>query len=42
MTDEQWIDFNALDAEGFHQRVKNDFGLDLELPAEDQHVAQAG
>ena len=33
MTDEQWIDFNALDAEGFRKRVKNDFGLDLDLPA---------
>jgi NAD(P)-dependent dehydrogenase (short-subunit alcohol dehydrogenase family) len=33
MTDEQWIDLNALDAEGFRQRVKNDFGLDLDLPA---------
>jgi NAD(P)-dependent dehydrogenase (short-subunit alcohol dehydrogenase family) len=35
MTDEQWIDFNALDSEGFRKRVKNDFGLDLKLPAED-------
>ncbi len=35
MTDEQWIDFNALDAEGFRKRVKNDFGLDLKLAAED-------
>jgi NAD(P)-dependent dehydrogenase (short-subunit alcohol dehydrogenase family) len=33
MTDEQWIDFNALDAEGFRQRVQNHFGLDLKLPA---------
>jgi NAD(P)-dependent dehydrogenase (short-subunit alcohol dehydrogenase family) len=33
MTDEQWVDFNALDADGFRARVKNDFGLDLELPA---------
>ena len=24
MTDEQWVDFNALDAEGFRKRVKND------------------
>jgi NAD(P)-dependent dehydrogenase (short-subunit alcohol dehydrogenase family) len=35
MTDEQWIDFNALDSEGFRKRVKNDFGLDLKLSAED-------
>jgi NAD(P)-dependent dehydrogenase (short-subunit alcohol dehydrogenase family) len=35
MTDEQWIDFNALDSEGFRKRVKNDFGLDLKLAAED-------
>jgi hypothetical protein len=35
MTDEQWIDFNALDSEGFRKRVKNDFGLDLNLSAED-------
>ena len=33
MTDEQWVDFNALDADGFRQRVKTDFGLDLDLPA---------
>jgi NAD(P)-dependent dehydrogenase (short-subunit alcohol dehydrogenase family) len=32
MTDEQWVDFNALDANGFRQRVKQDFGLDLDLP----------
>jgi NAD(P)-dependent dehydrogenase (short-subunit alcohol dehydrogenase family) len=35
MTDEEWIDLNALDAEGFRERVKKDFGLDLKLPAED-------
>ena len=35
MTDEEWIDFNALDAEGFRKRVKKDFGLDLKLAAED-------
>ncbi len=35
MTDEQWIDFNALDTESFRKRVKNDFGLDLKLLAED-------
>ena len=39
MTDEQWVAFNALDAEGFRQRVKNDFGMDLDLPAEDAAVA---
>jgi NAD(P)-dependent dehydrogenase (short-subunit alcohol dehydrogenase family) len=31
MTDEQWIEFNALDAEGFKKRVKSDFGLDVDL-----------
>jgi NAD(P)-dependent dehydrogenase (short-subunit alcohol dehydrogenase family) len=35
MTDEQWVDLNALDSEGFRQRVKKDFGLDLKLAAED-------
>jgi NAD(P)-dependent dehydrogenase (short-subunit alcohol dehydrogenase family) len=35
MTDEQWVDFNALDSEDFRKRVKNDFGLDLKFPAED-------
>jgi NAD(P)-dependent dehydrogenase (short-subunit alcohol dehydrogenase family) len=35
MTDEQWVDFNALDAEGFRQRVKKDFGMDLDMPSED-------
>lgn len=34
MTDEEWISFNALDAEGFRLRVQNDFGLDLDLPNE--------
>jgi NAD(P)-dependent dehydrogenase (short-subunit alcohol dehydrogenase family) len=32
MTDEQWVDFNALDADGFRERVKKDFGLNLDLP----------
>jgi NAD(P)-dependent dehydrogenase (short-subunit alcohol dehydrogenase family) len=35
MTDEQWVDFNALDADGFRERVKKDFGLDLDLPAKE-------
>jgi NAD(P)-dependent dehydrogenase (short-subunit alcohol dehydrogenase family) len=41
MTDEQWIDFNALDSEGFRKRVKIDFGLELELPAEDAAGSRA-
>lgn len=35
MTDEQWIDLNSLNADGFRARVKKDFGLDLDLPSED-------
>jgi NAD(P)-dependent dehydrogenase (short-subunit alcohol dehydrogenase family) len=35
MTDEEWIDLNALDSEGFRKRVKNDFGLELKLAVED-------
>jgi NAD(P)-dependent dehydrogenase (short-subunit alcohol dehydrogenase family) len=35
MTDEQWIDLNALDPEGFRKRVKSDFGLDVKLAVED-------
>jgi NAD(P)-dependent dehydrogenase (short-subunit alcohol dehydrogenase family) len=35
MTDEQWIDLNALDSEGFGKRVKKDFGLELKLATED-------
>lgn len=31
MTDEQWVDLNALDGEGFRKRVKQDFGLDVNL-----------
>ena len=31
MTDEQWTEFNTLDAGDFRERVKKDFGLDLEL-----------
>ena len=41
MTDEQWIEFNALDAGDFRKRVKNDFGLDLKLPAEDAPLGLA-
>jgi NAD(P)-dependent dehydrogenase (short-subunit alcohol dehydrogenase family) len=35
MTDEEWVEFNALDTDGFRARVRSDFGLDLDLPAED-------
>jgi NAD(P)-dependent dehydrogenase (short-subunit alcohol dehydrogenase family) len=38
MTDEQWVDLNALDADGFRARIKKDFGLDLDLPGEDAPV----
>jgi NAD(P)-dependent dehydrogenase (short-subunit alcohol dehydrogenase family) len=31
MTDEDWIEFNALDSESYRQRVKSDFGLELKL-----------
>jgi NAD(P)-dependent dehydrogenase (short-subunit alcohol dehydrogenase family) len=41
MTDEQWIEFNALDAEGFRRRVKTDFGLELDLPSEETPGALA-
>lgn len=30
MSDEEWIGFNTLDAEQFRERVKQDFGLELE------------
>jgi NAD(P)-dependent dehydrogenase (short-subunit alcohol dehydrogenase family) len=33
MSDEQWTEFNSLDAEAFRQRVRKDFGMDLDLPA---------
>ena len=32
MTDEQWTEFNYLDAEEFRRRVKKDFGLEIKLP----------
>ncbi len=35
MTDEQWIEFNALGAEEFRKRVKADFGLEIKLAAEE-------
>jgi len=35
MTDEQWIDLNALDPAGFRDRIKIDFGLELNFLAED-------
>ena len=31
MTDEQWVDFNALDDEGYHDAVRRDFGLEIHL-----------
>jgi NAD(P)-dependent dehydrogenase (short-subunit alcohol dehydrogenase family) len=39
MTDEEWTEFNSLDAEAFRARVKKDFGLDLKLPAETARAA---
>jgi NAD(P)-dependent dehydrogenase (short-subunit alcohol dehydrogenase family) len=31
MTDEQWIDFNALDDEGFREAVRRDFGMEIDI-----------
>ena len=39
MTDEEWTEFNTLDAEAFRARVKKDFGLELKLPAEATRAA---
>jgi NAD(P)-dependent dehydrogenase (short-subunit alcohol dehydrogenase family) len=39
MTDEEWTEFNSLDAEAFRARVKKDFGLELKLPAEATRAA---
>ncbi|HXN49078.1 MAG TPA: SDR family oxidoreductase [Bryobacteraceae bacterium] len=39
MTDEEWIEFNTLDAEAFRARVKKDFGLDLKIPVEATRAA---
>jgi NAD(P)-dependent dehydrogenase (short-subunit alcohol dehydrogenase family) len=33
MTDEEWIDFNSLEPASYRERVKKDFGLELELPS---------
>lgn len=41
MTDEQWIEFNSLDSARFRERVKQDFGLDLDLPAADSTALAA-
>ncbi len=41
MTDEQWIEFNALDGEGFRDAVRRDFGLEIELPVEGTSVRLA-
>jgi NAD(P)-dependent dehydrogenase (short-subunit alcohol dehydrogenase family) len=35
MTDEEWVDVNALNADAFRERIKKDFGLELDLPAVD-------
>ncbi len=39
MTDEEWIEFNSLDAEAYKARVKKDFGLELKLPGEATRAA---
>jgi len=39
MTDEQWTEFNTLDAEAFRARVKKDFGLELKLSGEATRAA---
>ncbi len=41
MTDEQWTEFNSLDAESFRKRVKSDFGLDLKLAADEAPRSRA-
>ncbi|MGI8992234.1 MAG: SDR family NAD(P)-dependent oxidoreductase [Bryobacteraceae bacterium] len=35
MTDEDWTEFNALDAEDYRMRVKKDFGLELNLATDE-------
>lgn len=39
MTDEEWTEFNTLDAEAFRARVKKDFGLELKIPGEATRAA---
>jgi NAD(P)-dependent dehydrogenase (short-subunit alcohol dehydrogenase family) len=39
MTDEEWTEFNSLDAEAFRVRVKKDFGLDLKIAGEATRAA---
>lgn len=41
MTDEEWIGFNTLDAERFRERVKQDFGLELETGGADVQARAA-
>ena len=41
MTDEEWIDFQALDTENFAKRVKNDFGLELKIASENTQSSAA-
>jgi hypothetical protein len=41
MTDEEWIDFQALDTENFAKRVKNDFGLELKIASENTQSSTA-
>jgi hypothetical protein len=41
MTDEEWIGFNALDDEGFRNRMKSDFDLDIHIKAEDTSASTA-
>ncbi len=39
MTDEDWIEFNTLDAEAYRARVKKDFGLELKISSQATRAA---
>jgi len=40
MTDEQWVDWGALDDNAWYERIRNDFGLDVR-PGAEKHSAGA-
>ena len=41
MSDEEWTGFNSLDTAGFRDRVRRDFGMEVDLSPGDCHAGDA-
>lgn len=42
MSDGQWVEFNSLDTRSYRERVKQDFGLELDLPSDEALSMESG